>query len=223
MIKMSWKKSLFPAALIALSVSLNAQAEFEPDIESFPDAVAATEAAPAPDSVTSPEGVPDTETLSVEVTRTGEGVEVVIPDGRRVLLRNDHTWDYIEVEQGQPSESALLEVVNIQELRNACIVGLRMSNNLAFSIRSLVPSFTAFTTNGVRFETVSKAFSSINPTISQFQQIRFVGLRCQDIGHIQVHGADHCRVGQIDKFNDAEGECLSLIYVQASDLINISK
>ena len=211
MIKMSWKKSLFPAALIALSLSLNAQAEFEPDIESFPDAV------------TAPEAAPDTETLSVEVTRTGEGVEVIIPDGRRVLLRNDHTWDYIEVEQGQPSESALLVVANIQELRNACKVGVRLTNNLGYRIRSLVPSFTAYTTNGVAFETVSKAFSSINPTLSQFQEIRFVGLRCQDIGHIQVHGAGHCSMGPLDKFNDMEGECLGLIYVQASDLIKIGK
>jgi hypothetical protein len=220
---MSLKKSLYPAALVALSLSLNALAEFEPDIESFPDAMAAPEAAPAPDSVTSPEGAPDTETLSVEVTRTEEGVEVVIPDGRRVLLRNDHTWDYIEVEQGDPTASALLEVANIKELRNACNVGLRLTNNLGYKIRSLVPSFTAYTVEGVRYETLSKAFSSIKPTRNQYRQIQFIGLRCQDIGHINVHGAGHCSMGRLDKFNDEEGECLGLIYVQASDLIKITK
>jgi hypothetical protein len=222
---MSWKNSLYPAALVALSLSLNALAEFEPDIGSFPDAVTAPEAAPASDTGMSPEAAPDTdtETLSVEVTRTGEGVEVVIPDGRRVLLRNDHTWDYIEVEQGEPTASALLEVANIQELRNACNVGLRMTNNLGYKIRSLVPSFTAYTTSGVRYETVSKAFSSLKPTRNQYRQIQFIGLKCQDIGHINVHGAGHCSMGRLDKFNDLEGECLGLIYVQASDLINISK
>ena len=30
-------------------------------------------------------------------------------------------------------------------------------------------------------------------------------------------------MGRLDKFNDMEGECLGLIYVQASDLIKITK
>jgi hypothetical protein len=30
-------------------------------------------------------------------------------------------------------------------------------------------------------------------------------------------------MGHLDKFNDAEGECLSLVYVQNSDLIKVTK
>jgi hypothetical protein len=213
MVKRYLKQFFYPVALMTICLSATALAEFEPDIESFPDSVPAADAAPEGDS----------ETISVEVTRTGEGVEVVIPDGRRVLLRNDHTWDYIEVEQGNPSESALLEVANIKELRNACKVGFRLTNNLGFKIRSLVPSFTAYTTDGIKYETVSKAFSSIKPTRDQYQQIQLIGLQCRDIGHINVHGADHCSMGHLDKFNEAEGECLSLVYVQNSGLIKVTK
>ena len=163
------------------------------------------------------------EDVIAPVTRAGEGVEVITPDGRHVLLRSDNTWEYIQIEQGQPSKSALIEVANIKELRNACRVGLRLTNNLGYKIKSLVPSFSAYTRDGVLYETVSKSFSAIKPTRDQYQQIQFIGLRCQDIERIMVSGAGHCSMGPMDKFNEAEGECLSHIYVQASDLISISK
>ncbi len=172
--------------------------------------------------VHSGESVPGQE-MNVFVSRDSEGIKVITPDGRRVLLRPDNTWEYIQVEQGQPSQSALIEVANIKELRNACRIGLRLTNNLGYEIKSLVPSFSAYTRDGVLYDTVSKAFSSINPTRDQYRQIQFIGLRCADIERILVHGADHCSMGQIDKFNETEGECLSHIHVQASDLIAISK
>jgi hypothetical protein len=166
---------------------------------------------------------PDSESVTVSVTRTDEGVVVVTPDGRRVLLRNDHTWEVIEIEQGDPSISAVISVANISGVRNACKVGLRLENNLGYKIKSLIPSFSVYTRKGVLFETVSKAFSSIKPTRDQYRQIQFVGITCEDIGHVKIHGAEHCSMGSMDKFNEEEGECLSHIYVQASDLIKITK
>ena len=166
---------------------------------------------------------PDTESVTVTVTHTNEGVEVVTPDGRRVLLRDNHTWEVIEVKQGDPSTRAVISVANTRGLRNACKVGLRLENNLGYNIKSLIPSFSAYTREGVLYETVSKAFSSIKPTRDQYRQIQFIGLTCEDIGYLKVHGAEHCSMGLMDKFNEQEGECLSHIHVQASDLIKITK
>jgi len=166
---------------------------------------------------------PDTESLTVDVIRTSEGVVVVKPDGGRVLLRNDHTWEIIEVEQDDPTMSALISVANISGLRNACKIGLRLENNLGYKIKSLIPSFSAYTTKGVLYETVSKSFSSIKPTKKQYRQIQFIGITCEEIGHVRIHGAEHCSMGQMDKFNEAEGECLSHIHVKASDLVKITK
>jgi hypothetical protein len=165
----------------------------------------------------------DTEVYTDTDTDTDTGIAVMTPDGRRVLLMDDHTWKYIEIEQGLPSESALMEVVNIKELSNACRVGLRVTNNLGYFIKSLVPSFSAYNHDGVLYETVSKAFSSIKPTRDQYRQIQFTGLHCRDVGHVLVHGAEHCHMGELDKFNEEPGECLARIHVQASDLIRISK
>ncbi len=127
------------------------------------------------------------------------------------------------MEQGDLSASAVITVANVHGLRNACKVGLRLENNLGYNIKSLIPRFSAYTRKGVLYETVSKAFSSIKPTRDQYQQIQFIGITCEGIGHVRVHGADHCSMGLMDKFNEEEGECLSHIYVQASDLIKITK
>jgi hypothetical protein len=165
----------------------------------------------------------DTKDVTVTVTHTKEGVVVITPDGRRVLLRDDHTWEVVEAQQGDPTASAIISVANVGELRNACKVGLRLENNLGYNIKSLIPSFSAYNRDGVLFETVSKAFSSIKPTRSQYKQIQFIGITCDNIGHVRVHGAGHCSMGEMDKFNEAEGECLSHIHVQASDLIKLIK
>ena len=165
----------------------------------------------------------DTKDVTVTVTQTKEGIVVITPDGRRVLLRDDHTWEVIEAEQGDSSASAVISVANVSGLRNACKVGLRLQNNLGYKIKSLIPSFSAYNRDGVLFETVSKAFSSIKPTRNQYRQIQFIGITCENIGHVRVHGAGHCSMGELDKFNEAEGECLSHIHVQASDLIKFIK
>lgn len=166
---------------------------------------------------------PVTKSMTVDVTRTNEGVVVVTPDGRRVLLRDDHTWEVIQAGQGDPAASAVISVANTRGLRNACKIGLRLENHLGYNIKSLIPSFAVYNRDGVLFETVSKSFSSIKPTRDQYRQIQFIGITCEEIGHVRVHGADHCSMGPMDKFNEAEGECLSHIYVQESDLIKITK
>lgn len=164
-----------------------------------------------------------TKSVTVDVTRTSEGVVVVTPDGRRVLLRDDHTWEVVQAGQGDPAASAVISVANTRGLRNACKIGLRLENHLGYNIKSLIPSFSVYTRDGILFETVSKSFSSIKPTRDQYRQIQFIGITCDEIGHIRVHGAGHCSMGPMDKFNEAEGECLSHIYVQESDLLKITK
>jgi hypothetical protein len=166
----------------------------------------------------------ESETMSVTVTRTGEGIEVVTPDGRHVLLKNDHTWEYLELEQLPAEQSAVLDVVNVKELSNACDIGFRLTNNLPYKIKSLVPSFSAYTKDQILFDTQSKSFNSIKPTRSQYQKVRFIGIVCPDISHIKLFGADRCTMGPFTKFDSGdEGECLKRIHIQKNDLIKVLK
>ena len=98
-----------------------------------------------------------------------------------------------------------------------------MQNNLGYQIKSLVPTFSVYKTGGLRFESMSKGFSSIKPTRDLYREIQFHGIGCSEVDHILVHDADQCNMGQLDKYNNKDGECLSKIFVEPSDLINIRK
>ena len=199
------------AAVAMLLISLNLSAETVTDVEIDPSIP--SDAADGDDS----------ETVTVKVTRTREGVEVVTPNGKHVLLKDDFTWEYLEVEQLSAGESAVLEVVNVKELGNTCDIGFRLTNNLPYKIKSLVPRFSVYTGDQLMFETRSKSFNSIKPTGSQYQKVRFIGISCKDIAHIKLHGADRCTMGPFTKFDSGEGECLKRVYVQESDLIEVIK
>lgn len=175
------------------------------------------------ETVTDSEVDAASETLTVTVTRTKEGIEVVTPDGRHVLLKNDHTWQYIKLEQLPAEESAVLDVVNVKELSNACDVGFKLTNNQPYKIKSLVPSFSAYTRDQVLFDTQSKSFNSIKPTRSQYQKVRFIGITCPEISYIKLLGADRCTMGPFTKFDSGEGECLERIHIQENKLMKVLK
>jgi len=153
----------------------------------------------------------------------GPAIDAVTSDGQRVLLNTDHTWDYIEHQEGDPEVSALLTVVKVTDMKDACALQLNMQNNLAFKIRSLVPRFAAYNQDDIVYETLSMSFTAIKPTRDQYKTIQFNGIGCEAISWIKVHDAGRCTMGDIDIFNEQEGQCLEHIYVAPSEDINISK
>jgi hypothetical protein len=150
-------------------------------------------------------------------------IKAVTLDGRPVLLKDDQTWEFTEIEQGDPSNSAVLTVTRIWDMEKACKLQFRLQNNLNFRISTLVPRLTVMNKEGVVYDSKSIAFASIKPTNDKYTDVQFERIGCHEISHIKVHGAAHCRMGDIDQWNEEEGECLSHIYVEPSDLINISK
>jgi hypothetical protein len=78
LMKMNFKTFPFLVAAFMLLVGLNAGAETPAGNEDSTDSAADTTG--------------NTETVTVTVTHTDEGIEVLTPKGRHVLLKNDHTW-----------------------------------------------------------------------------------------------------------------------------------
>ena len=150
-------------------------------------------------------------------------MEAVTKDGRHVILKDDNTWEYIQSEEGDPSKSAVLSVIKVEDLGSICKVGIRLQNNLGYRIDSLVPTFSVYKPGGLHFESVSKGFSSIKPTRDLYREVTFHGIGCSELDYVLVHDADQCNMGPLDKYNNEEGECLSKIFVEPSDLINIRK
>ncbi|MFT4613330.1 MAG: hypothetical protein ACI9NT_000468 [Bacteroidia bacterium] len=150
-------------------------------------------------------------------------LEATTHDGRDVILLEDHTWSFLEYEPGDPEKSAVLTILKVVEMDDACRLEMHLQNNLDFKIRSLVPRFSVFNQRGVLFEAKSKGFSAIKTTKDQYGNLQFSGIGCRDISRIKIHGAARCTMGAIDMFNEEEGECLDHLYVVPTDLINISK
>lgn len=144
-------------------------------------------------------------------------------DGRRVILKSDHTWDFLEIVPGDPATSAVLTVLEVTDLEEACRLKLHLKNNLGIKITHLVPRFNIYNQEGVLFDTVSKSFAGMKPGKDHYTEVQFSGLGCGQISRVHMFSASRCRMGDIDIWNEKEGQCLSRLYITPTDLINISK
>lgn len=160
----------------------------------------------------------------------GADFEVTGPDGRRILLKDDGTWRYVEAKDKEPAKGKpkdegemVLTLERRTEFGSSCRYDLRLVNNLPYEIRSIVPAFSAYRPNGVVYNSVFTAFQSIKPGDNQSQTIHFHGITCQNIARVQVLGGDRCVMGDLDRFSEAKGECLAKVRVVASDLVRFDK
>jgi hypothetical protein len=154
----------------------------------------------------------------------GAGQQATLDDGRKVLLKDDGRWEYLTPEATDDEQrSAVLTVERVETLPQGCRLGLRLQNDLTTRIRSLVLRFTAYKAGPIAYETISRGFSLIRPTDSQYREIRFRNVPCDEIAQVQVHGADNCHVGDLTKYTEGSDDCLSLVQVNDSTLIKIYK
>jgi hypothetical protein len=183
--------------------------------------------------------------------------ELTAPDGRRVLLKDDGTWQYLDADKGKdkgkekeaarpkdagkgkdadklaeadkskeppkPVPEALMRMQRKLDIGGSCHFLVQLENTLPFEIRSIVPAFSAYRPNGVVYQSVSMSFQWVKPGDSQTKELVIRGLGCQEIVRIQVEGGDRCVMGDLDRFSEPNGQCLSHIQVQTSDLVRFDK
>jgi hypothetical protein len=150
------------------------------------------------------------------------GVEAVTINGKRVLLKDDKTWEYLKKTDTE-SRYARLSVVSVKGGKNYCRIGLRLKNDLADNITSIIFMFSIYVDGNVRYDTITKGFQHLKPTNDMYNEISVSGISCKDIDHIRVHGADHCEIGELNKFSSSKGQCLKLVEVEPSDKVVIFK
>lgn len=160
--------------------------------------------------------------------------EVTGPDGRRILLKDDGTWAYVETpgKEGaeEPSKEppkvvgdAILSLERKADIPGGCAFALRMENTFPFEIHSLVPTFSATRADGTVYDSQHAGFRALRPGDSQRREIRFRGIACPEIARLQVSGGDRCVMGDLDKFAPPDGTCLARIKVTESDLVRFDK
>lgn len=53
--------------------------------------------------------------------------------------------------------------------------------------------------------------------------MRFNGIDCDEIDRVKVGGGDRCEMGDLDKFSNAKGACLSHVRVEPSSVMRFEK
>jgi len=165
-----------------------------------------------------------TAALAVSSTAVAD-FELADPQGRRILLKDDGTWKYLESAKGGTHETADLRLDGKSEQGNSCRFAISLVNNLPYEIESFVPSFSVYRSNGVVYDTVSvpRSFTSLKPGNRQSREFEFYGIKCGEIARVQVVGGDRCSMGNLGRFSEAKGECLARINVAPSDLVRFDK
>jgi hypothetical protein len=162
----------------------------------------------------------------------GADFELAGPDGRRIRLMDNGTWQYVETNDKDQAEGkrkvegeAVLSLERKIERGSNCSFAVRLVNNLPYEIRSFVPYYSAYRADGVIYDTVSSlaSFASMKPGDTLSREFEFRGIACRDIVRVQVVGGDRCDMGDLDKYSAAKGQCLARVRVVASDLIPFEK
>ncbi|MFY7863596.1 hypothetical protein [Roseateles sp.] len=161
--------------------------------------------------------------------------ELVDKKGRRILLKDNGTWRFVgaankadEEAEDKKAEVKLddmleLELTRRTESPGGCTFELKLANKLPFELRNLVPDFSAYRANGLIHSTQLTSFAWVKPSEVRSRSVQFNGIACWDIARLQVHGADRCEVGELNKFTDAKGKCLAAIKVIPSEWLTFDK
>jgi hypothetical protein len=144
-------------------------------------------------------------------------------DGRKVVLRANGTWSFAGDVAASKTPIATLTVLRRESVTNGCIIGLELENNLNDLIRTLVLRFTAYRGPDVRFDTVSRGYSHVRPTLTSYEEVQFRGITCEDITSVEVSAARNCSVGELTKYSSDPGDCLALFEIAPTDMLAITK
>ncbi len=154
--------------------------------------------------------------------------EVTGPGDRRILLKDDGTWRYVEAKDAdneKPAGGAVLYLERKTDVGNNCRFAVRLVNSEPYEIHSLVLSYSAFRANGVLYDTVSSrgSFAAMRPGNELKREFEFTKIACRDIARVQVGGGDRCEMGDLNKFSPGKGMCLARVRVVASELVRFEK
>lgn len=157
--------------------------------------------------------------------------ELTDSQGRRILLKDDGTWRYVEAQapDGAASEPAKeqpqaeLALERRLDVPGGCRFEFALSNTLPYEIRSFVPEFSVHRPNGVAYSAQTVSFGPVRPGDQIRRALRFAGIGCADIARLQVQGGDRCDMGDLNKFSDVRGECLARVRLLPTDLLPFEK
>lgn len=83
-------------------------------------------------------------------------------DGCLVRLYEDHSWEFVSEEPGDPANSSVLNGTEIKEMQDACDLQRLLQNNMLYKVRSIVPRCFVFNRDDVARCTIGDVIDMFN-------------------------------------------------------------
>jgi len=118
-------------------------------------------------------------------------------------------------------EAAVLSVHRRTAFEDACTYGVTLTNNLPFRITNIAFRFAAHLDAGVLYQDRHLNFFQLDPTNSQYRELTFTQIRCDQIAHIEVSDPGRCAMGKLTKFSSNPGDCIRYIDIAPSPHVRL--
>jgi len=120
-------------------------------------------------------------------------------------------------------KAAVLSVHMRKAFPDACMYGITLTNNLDLKVTNIAVRLAAYILDGVKYDTITRNFYELRPTETQYREITYTKVRCDEIRYIGVSDPGRCAVGTANRFTTAEGDCAKYIDVADSPLVQLRK
>jgi hypothetical protein len=117
--------------------------------------------------------------------------------------------------------AAVLSVHMRKSYPNACKLGITLTNNLPNKIVAISYRMTGVIRGDVGFDTQMKSFGELAPSESQYRELTFQGVRCEDLVRLEVSDPGRCNVGELNRFNAEPGACAKLTDLASGGLLSM--
>lgn len=129
--------------------------------------------------------------------------------------------DRIEVVRTTGRQAAVLSVHQRTNFQNACRYGMTLTNNLTYKITNISFRFDAFINGGVFYQHVTRNFWQLDPTNSQYREVIFTGIECNQIDYIEIHDPGRCAMGNLTRFSSEPGDCIRHVDIAPTSLVRL--
>jgi hypothetical protein len=106
---------------------------------------------------------------------------------------------------------------------NACMLGITVTNNLDERVMNISVRLGATIRGDVVYDAIARNFTNLRPTESQYREVTYTNIRCEEIDHITVTDPGRCAIGEVNRFTAAPGDCAKFIDVPSSPLMDMRK
>jgi hypothetical protein len=111
-----------------------------------------------------------------------------------------------------------------KEFPDACMLGMTFTNNLDIKVTNLSIRLTAYIKGNVKYDSITRNFTEVKPTESQYREVTFMQIRCNEIDYIGVTDPGRCAIGEdMNRFTTQPGDCAKFVDVAQSPLIEMRK